>query len=427
MRVLYRPITDGDYPVVDFGDSWGRINQNKGPLFCISKKEEPNWLIAFVLKWMQEPENLTEFGEYYLQFYRDRWWLEKSTERVIDKEIEEDIKNIDKKLNLLLEEKPVKLSKEENTAILNKLFADSRIAKKKDKSLKMALQNKILHPLLEFKDSPEEFIDFLGWTEALETREEKEYSDEIFKKFSDILINSSDKYRAYGVKNIDKKIEYLKKYSSIKDEKTTIDKNREYTQEEIGDLLLLGRMSFDASIEEEEYLNSLRKTAKKSNTEKENSLEEESEETTSSNDDTEYHKSLSEILVSLSDFAEEIYNRMFIELACFDKKWTKWTESLTIGTTVDAPEELRLHTEDVNIGILLELLDKFAEAKNTIQLDLSSRLQMYKNDEHMTVEQQAKFDKLIKMGWKDVAKAYMEACKRENYTEEYKMHQKSQV
>ncbi len=65
MKILYRHITDGRNPVVDFGDSWGRIDENGEPLFKISKKEEPNWLIAFVSKWMQEGENLTEFGEYY--------------------------------------------------------------------------------------------------------------------------------------------------------------------------------------------------------------------------------------------------------------------------------------------------------------------------------------------------------------------------
>ena len=69
MRVLYREITEDFNPVVDFGDSWGRINDHKKPLFQISKKEEPNWLIAFVSKWMQEPENLTEFGKYYISHY----------------------------------------------------------------------------------------------------------------------------------------------------------------------------------------------------------------------------------------------------------------------------------------------------------------------------------------------------------------------
>jgi hypothetical protein len=45
---------------------------------------------------------------------------------------------------------------------------------------------------------------------------------------------------------------------------------------------------------------------------------------------------------------------------------------------------------------------------------------MYKNNEHMTKEQHEKFDKLIAMGWKDVASVYMKACEEENLTEVYK-------
>jgi len=72
MESLFKPITDSDYPIVDFGDFWGRIDKNGKPTFKISKEEEPLWLISFVAKWMQEPENLTEFGEQYCkEFYAE--------------------------------------------------------------------------------------------------------------------------------------------------------------------------------------------------------------------------------------------------------------------------------------------------------------------------------------------------------------------
>ena len=47
-------------------------------------------------------------------------------------------------------------------------------------------------------------------------------------------------------------------------------------------------------------------------------------------------------------------------------------------------------------------------------------MQIFKNGEWMTKEQEDKYDKLIEMGWKDVAKAYWKACEKENYTDEYK-------
>ena len=69
---IMRPITDGDYPVVDFGDFWGRINENGEPAFKVFKEQESLWLLAFVAKYMQEPENLTEFGEQYCKdFYTE--------------------------------------------------------------------------------------------------------------------------------------------------------------------------------------------------------------------------------------------------------------------------------------------------------------------------------------------------------------------
>jgi hypothetical protein len=46
--------------------------------------------------------------------------------------------------------------------------------------------------------------------------------------------------------------------------------------------------------------------------------------------------------------------------------------------------------------------------------------QIYKNDENMTKEQKEKWNKLIEMGWEDVAKAYRKVCEEENYSEWYK-------
>jgi hypothetical protein len=39
----------------------------------------------------------------------------------------------------------------------------------------------------------------------------------------------------------------------------------------------------------------------------------------------------------------------------------------------------------------------------------------------MTKEQKEKLEKLIEMGWKDVARAYYKVCWEENYTDEYKI------
>ena len=84
---IMRPITDGDFPIVDFGDSWGRIDGNGKPEFKVSKEQDPLWLLAFVAKWMPEPENLTDFGEQYLdEFYADYY---KKIEISPEKDIEE--------------------------------------------------------------------------------------------------------------------------------------------------------------------------------------------------------------------------------------------------------------------------------------------------------------------------------------------------
>jgi len=68
--IKYQPITDTDCPIVDFGETWSRIDLKTGErLFEISKKDNPEWLRAFLLKWIQD-ENFTEYGEkYYNDFY----------------------------------------------------------------------------------------------------------------------------------------------------------------------------------------------------------------------------------------------------------------------------------------------------------------------------------------------------------------------
>ena len=71
MNNEFKPITDSDQPIIDFGESWGRIASNGERLFEVSKKKEPNWLKSFVQKWMRSDENLTEYGEqYYKEFFK---------------------------------------------------------------------------------------------------------------------------------------------------------------------------------------------------------------------------------------------------------------------------------------------------------------------------------------------------------------------
>jgi len=49
------------------------------------------------------------------------------------------------------------------------------------------------------------------------------------------------------------------------------------------------------------------------------------------------------------------------------------------------------------------------------------KLQIYKNDKIFTEDQRKKLDKLHKMGWNDVVRAYMKTCLQENYTDEFKL------
>ena len=70
MMNKYQPITDSRAPIVDFGDTWGRIDQNGKRLFEISKKDHRHWLMAFLLRWKKEDENFTDYGlQYYNEFY----------------------------------------------------------------------------------------------------------------------------------------------------------------------------------------------------------------------------------------------------------------------------------------------------------------------------------------------------------------------
>ena len=51
------------------------------------------------------------------------------------------------------------------------------------------------------------------------------------------------------------------------------------------------------------------------------------------------------------------------------------------------------------------------------------RSQFYKEgaESGMTKEQKAKWEKLIKMGWRDVAKAYRKECNHDNMTDDWKL------
>jgi|GEM_PF-2653147 len=53
----------------------------------------------------------------------------------------------------------------------------------------------------------------------------------------------------------------------------------------------------------------------------------------------------------------------------------------------------------------------------------TGRSQLYKEgaESGMTKEQEAKWKKLIKMGWKDVARAYHKECNHDNMTDEWKL------
>jgi hypothetical protein len=70
-KVLYRPITKY-HSVVDIGDSWAMI-ENDGEIgSAIMKKENPLWLLAYVAKWMDPSNEVTEFGQRYMDlFYKD--------------------------------------------------------------------------------------------------------------------------------------------------------------------------------------------------------------------------------------------------------------------------------------------------------------------------------------------------------------------
>jgi Txe/YoeB family toxin of Txe-Axe toxin-antitoxin module len=71
---------------------------------------------------------------------------------------------------------------------------------------------------------------------------------------------------------------------------------------------------------------------------------------------------------------------------------------------------------------------EFAYSKSCMKKHLTELLslvrkegvQIYRNDEPLTKEQSDKWNKLVEMGWHDVASAYKQACNEENYVEEYK-------
>ena len=70
---------------------------------------------------------------------------------------------------------------------------------------------------------------------------------------------------------------------------------------------------------------------------------------------------------------------------------------------------------------VIEAYWNYCKKRNYAMFLLSKeKIQIYKNNEHMTKEQKKKWNKLIEMGWKDVARAYMKTCEEENYTEVYR-------
>ena len=78
----------------------------------------------------------------------------------------------------------------------------------------------------------------------------------------------------------------------------------------------------------------------------------------------------------------------------------------------------------------IDVVQSYSEAcsrRNLAEhISKAGRSQIYKKgaEAGMTKEQQAKWEKLIDMGWKDVAKAYNKACKQDNMTDEWKARYK---
>lgn len=67
---------------------------------------------------------------------------------------------------------------------------------------------------------------------------------------------------------------------------------------------------------------------------------------------------------------------------------------------------------------------KEGEYMTYLENNLDWRAAMFKNNERMTKEQEEKWEKLLKMGWIDVADAYFKACEEENSSEEYNIRAK---
>ena len=84
-------------------------------------------------------------------------------------------------------------------------------------------------------------------------------------------------------------------------------------------------------------------------------------------DYVEYHEKLSEVMESVNDLSDEIFESLFI-LACLDK-WKQWSDNQPVGSEFEASEEMLRNTGDKNIDLLWELLDKIEEVKGKIRVN----------------------------------------------------------
>ena len=101
---------------------------------------------------------------------------------------------------------------------------------------------------------------------------------------------------------------------------------------------------------------------------------------------------------------------------------------------LNLPKNCPLWTEEQKLKIT-ELLDRgwidvvqsYSEYCNKRNIEeyicKTGRSKFYKEgaESGMTKEQEAKWEKLIEMGWKDVAKAYHKVCCEDNKTDEWKI------
>ena len=80
-----------------------------------------------------------------------------------------------------------------------------------------------------------------------------------------------------------------------------------------------------------------------------------------------YQKKLSEIMETVTDLGDEIYDGMF-ELAILDK-WKDWDEKQPIGAELYVTDDMLRNTGDKNIDLLWEILDKIMDVKDVIHVN----------------------------------------------------------